>query len=98
MRHAQITDLKNTKKLAEEAREADVLVSWNGETVFYVVNPLHYEALVSAALEAGSRTTEAFLASYERRRGSLAGLDAAHAASVRGEWASADEEAGVFGS
>ena len=97
MKHLQITELKNTKRVADEVQTADLMVIRNGETVGYFVNPQHYEALVDAASETEMRETEAFLRNYERRHGSLARLDAAFASSVQGEWASAEEEAKVFG-
>ncbi len=48
MRHAQVTELKNTAKIAELAKDADVLITRNGETIAYLVNPEHYEVLISA--------------------------------------------------
>ncbi|HEY9626097.1 MAG TPA: hypothetical protein V6C84_02240 [Coleofasciculaceae cyanobacterium] len=48
MRHAQVTELKNTAKIADLAKDADVLITRNGETIAYLVNPGHYEALISA--------------------------------------------------
>jgi PHD/YefM family antitoxin component YafN of YafNO toxin-antitoxin module len=48
MRHAQVTELKNTARIADLAKDADVLITRNGETIAYLVNPEHYEALVSA--------------------------------------------------
>ena len=97
MKHAQITDLKDTKRIAEEVQEADIMVIRNGETVGYFVNPSHYEALVEAAAEAGVRTTERFLENYKQRHGSLDRLDGSYVAAKRGEFAGADEVARVFG-
>lgn len=43
MKPAQVTELKNTAKIAEMAKGADVLVTRNGETVAYLINPDHYK-------------------------------------------------------
>jgi hypothetical protein len=53
--------------------------------------------LIEAAAEVNVRTAERFLANYERRHGSLEPLDASYIAAQRGEFASADEVARVFG-
>lgn len=96
MRHAQVTELKNTTKIAELAKDADVLITRNGETIAYLVNPEHYEALVSAWNELRIKTSQAVLSSYEQQHGSLQRLDEAIAASQRREWATPEEEAEVF--
>lgn len=99
MKHSQITELKNnTKKVTDEVAEADVMVIRNGETVCYMVNPAHYEAMVAAVMEAGVKATETFLANHEKRQGSLARLDSSYNAALRGEFASDDEVSRVFGS
>lgn len=99
MKHTQITDLKNkTKQVTDEVAEADVMVIRNGETVCYMVNPAHYEAMVAAVMEAGVKATETFLKNYQERNGSLTRLDASYNAAQRGEFASADQVAQVFGS
>ncbi len=97
MKHAQVTELKNTAKIAEMAKDADVLVTRNGETVAYLVNPDHYEALIANWLETRKAVTAAFLKSYSEQHGSLERLDEAIAASRRGEYATPEEEAKVFG-
>ena len=97
LKHAQITDLKDTKKMADEVQAADIVIIRNGETVGYLVNPAHYEALVEAAGEAGSKLTETFLKNFEKRNGSLDRLDTSYGASKRGEWVSDDEVAEIFG-
>ncbi|NJO43300.1 MAG: type II toxin-antitoxin system Phd/YefM family antitoxin [Cyanobacteria bacterium CRU_2_1] len=48
MRHTQVTELKNTAKIADLAKDVDVLITRNGETIAYLVNPERYEALISA--------------------------------------------------
>jgi len=48
MRHAQVTELKNTAKIADFAQDADVLITRNGETISYLINPERYKALISA--------------------------------------------------
>lgn len=48
MKHAQVTELENTSKIAEMVKEADILVTRNGQTIAYLVNPKHYEVLVKA--------------------------------------------------
>lgn len=97
LKHAQITDLKDTKKIAEEVQEADLVIIRNGETVGYLVNPAHYEALIEAAAEAGAKATEIFLKNHAKRHGNLERLDESYAAAKRGYWASEDEIADVFG-
>ncbi|MBE9125453.1 MULTISPECIES: hypothetical protein [unclassified Coleofasciculus] len=97
LRHAQVTELKNTAKIAEMARNADVLVTRNGETVAYLVNPNHYEALIKNWLETKQAITPAFLKTYEQQHGSLERLEEAIATSHRGEFATPEEEAEVFG-
>ncbi|HEY9624961.1 MAG TPA: hypothetical protein V6C78_31830 [Crinalium sp.] len=42
MCHAQVTELKNTAKIAELAKDVDVLITWNGEAIAYLVNPERY--------------------------------------------------------
>ena len=91
LKHAQITELKDTRKIAEAVRDSDIVIIRNGDTVGYLVNPDHYEALVAAAQEAGQRATETFLANRARRLGTLESLDTSYAAARRGEWAS-DED------
>ncbi|HEY9900645.1 MAG TPA: hypothetical protein V6D00_15815 [Pantanalinema sp.] len=97
LRHAQITELKNTKKIAEEVEASDILIVRNGETVGYLVNPAHYEALIEAWKDAASKTTKAFLKAYEKRHGALDRLDSAYAASLQGEHASEEEVRAIFG-
>lgn len=97
LKHAQITDLKDTKKMADEVRTADIVIIRNGETVGYLVNPAHYEALVEAAGETGTKLTETFLKNYEKRQGNLSRLDESYAAGKRGEWASDADVSEVFG-
>lgn len=97
MKHAQITDLKDTKRIAEEVQDADIMIIRNGETVGYFVNPAHYEALVEAATEMDARMEERFFKNYEKRHGSLDRLDEAYAAAKRGEVASDEEVSRVFG-
>lgn len=96
LRHAQITEFKNTSKVVTIAQDADVLVTKNGETVFYMVNPQHFEALVEIAKEAGAQATEAFLANYSKRRGADA-LAQSYAAALRGEVAPEAAEDAIFG-
>lgn len=97
LKHAQITDLKDTKKMADEVQAADIVIIRNGETVGYLVNPAHYEALVEAAGEAGTKLTETFLKNFEKRKGSLDRLDASYAAGKRGEWAPEGDVSDTFG-
>lgn len=98
MKHTQITELKNnTKKVTDEVTDADVMVIRNGETVCYMVNPVHYEAMVAAVMEAGVKATETFIKNYQERSGGLTRLDASYNAAQRGEFASADAVAKVFG-
>ncbi|MEB3327801.1 MAG: hypothetical protein VKQ33_01070 [Candidatus Sericytochromatia bacterium] len=97
LRHAQITDLKDTKRIAEEVKEADIVVIRNGETVGYFVNPEHYEALVEAAAEADARVTKRFLENYAKRHGGLERLEATMSDALRGDFASADDVDRVFG-
>lgn len=97
LKHAQITDLKDTKRIAEEVQGADIVIIRNGETVGYLVNPAHYEALIDAAGEAGVKATETFLQNYQKRHGDLKRLDASYAAGKRGEWATEGEVADTFG-
>ena len=97
MKHVQVTDLKNTVRIAEMAKDADVLVTRNGETVAYLVSPEHYEALVDRDRQNRAAVTAAFLESYKAQHGSLDRLDEAVAASRRGSWATPEEEAEVFG-
>jgi PHD/YefM family antitoxin component YafN of YafNO toxin-antitoxin module len=97
MRHAQVTELKNTAKIAEMAKDADILVTRNGETVAYLVNPNHYETLIKNWLEIRKAVTDTFLKSYEQQHGSLERLDEAISASRRGEFATQEAEVEVFG-
>jgi PHD/YefM family antitoxin component YafN of YafNO toxin-antitoxin module len=97
LKHAQITDLKDTRKMAEAVKTADIVIIRNGETVGYLVNPAHYEALVEAVGQAGAKLTEAFLKNYEQRHGTLERLDAAYEAVKRGEFADDGEVDEVFG-
>ena len=96
MRHAQVTELKNTAKVADLAKDADVLITRNGETIAYLVNPEHYEALISAWNELRIKVSQTALSSYEQQHGSLQRLDEAIAAAQQGEWATPEEEAEVF--
>ncbi|MEA5469931.1 hypothetical protein VB714_13720, partial [Spirulina sp. 06S082] len=61
MKHAQVTDLKNTARVAEMVEDADVLVTRNGQTVAYLVNPDHYERLVNNWYETRQAVTSGFL-------------------------------------
>jgi PHD/YefM family antitoxin component YafN of YafNO toxin-antitoxin module len=97
MRHAQVTELKNTAKIADLAKDADVLITRNGETIAYLVNPEHYEALISAWNELRVKVSQTLISSYEQQHGDLQRLDAAIAAAQRGEWATPEEEAEVLG-
>jgi PHD/YefM family antitoxin component YafN of YafNO toxin-antitoxin module len=97
LKHAQITELKDTRKMAEAVKTADIVIIRNGETVGYLVNPAHYEALVEAAGQAGAKLTEAFLTNYEQRHGGLERLDAAYAAAKHGDFADDDDVNEVFG-
>jgi PHD/YefM family antitoxin component YafN of YafNO toxin-antitoxin module len=104
MRHAQVTELKNTAKIADLAKDADVLITRNGETIAYLVNPEHYEALISAWNELRVKVSQTVLSSYEQQHGGLPRLDAAilcettepNAAAQRAEWATPEEETKVF--
>lgn len=80
MRHAQVTELKNTAKIADLARDADVLIARNGETIAYLVNPEHYEAMISAWSELRVKVSQTVLSSHEQQPGGLQRLDAAIAA------------------
>ena len=95
MRHAQVTELKNTAKIADLAKDADVLITRNGETIAYLVNPEHYEALILAWNELRIKVSQTVLSSYEQQHG-MQRLDEAIAAVQRGEWATPEEEAEVF--
>lgn len=96
MRHAQVTELKNTAKIADLAKDADVLITRNGETIAYLVNPEHYEALISAWSELRIKVSQTVLSSYEQQHGSLQRLDEAIFTAQRGEWATPEEEAEIF--
>ena len=96
MRHAQVTELKNTAKIADLAKDADVLITRNGETIAYLVNPEHYEVLISAWNELRVKVSQIVLSSYEQQHGGLQRLDEAIVAAQRGEWATPEEEAEVF--
>jgi hypothetical protein len=97
MMHVQMSDLKDTKRIAEDVRSADLMLIRGSETVGYIVSPAHYEALVAAATESDHRNTERFLALYAERHGGLARLDESYQMALRGEFASEDEVAKVFG-
>ena len=96
MRHAQVTELKNTAKIADLAKDADVLITRNGETIAYLVNPEHYEAMISAWNELRIKVSQTLISSYEQQHRGLQRLDAAIAVAQRGEWATPEEEAEVF--
>jgi PHD/YefM family antitoxin component YafN of YafNO toxin-antitoxin module len=96
MRHAQVTELKNTAKIGELVKDADVLITRNGETIAYLVNPEHYEAMISVWNEFCIKVSQTVLSSYEQQHGSLQRLDQAIASVHRGEWATPEEEAEVF--
>lgn len=96
MRHAQVTELKNTAKIADLAKDADVLITRNGETIAYLVSPEHYEAMISAWNELRIKVSQTLISSYEEQHGGLQRLDAAIAAAQQGEWATPEEEAEVF--
>jgi len=96
MRHTQVTELKNTAKIAELAKDADVLITRNGETIAYLVNPEHYEAMISAWNELRVKVSQTVLSSYEQQHGGLQRLDTAITAAQQGEWATPEEEAEVF--
>lgn len=85
MRHAQVTELKNTAKVADLAKDADVLITRNGETIAYLVNPEHYEALIAAWNELRIKVSQTVLSSYEQQHRGLKRLDEAIAAAQRGE-------------
>ena len=85
MRHAQVTELKNTAKIADLAKDADVLITRNGETIAYLVNPEHYEALISAWNELRIKVSQTLLSSYEQQHGGLQRLDATIATAQQGE-------------
>lgn len=98
LQHVQITELKNTTKMAEQVKESDILITRNGETVAYLVNPSHYEALVTHWNQTHTLTlAERFLRGYEQTHGTLERLDEAYAAAEQSEWATEDEVAEVFG-
>ena len=98
LRHTLITELKNnTKQLVEDVAQADVMVTRNGQTLCYMVNPAHYEAMVAALVEAGGLATQAFLAAKQQGEGGLEALDASYLAARQGRVASAAEVAQVFG-
>jgi len=90
-----LTKLKNTAKIADLARDADVLITRNGETIAYLVNPEHYEAMISAWNELRTKVSQTVLSSYKQQHGGLQQLDGVIAATQRGEWAT-PEEAEVF--
>ena len=71
MRHAQVTELKNTAKIADLAKDADILITRNGETIAYLVNPERYEAMISAWNELGIKVSQTVLSSYEQENGQL---------------------------
>jgi PHD/YefM family antitoxin component YafN of YafNO toxin-antitoxin module len=96
MRHAQVTELKNTAKIADLAKDADVLITRNGKTIAYLVNPEHYEAMISAWNALRIKVSQTVLSSYEQHHGGGQRLDAAIAAAQQGEWATPEEEAEVF--
>jgi prevent-host-death family protein len=98
MEHAQISDLKSkAPQLFERVRHADVMITRNGETLGYVVSPEHFQFLVDAVVEAGASATKTFLNNHAKRHGNLDRLDAAWQSAQRGEMASRDDEASVFG-
>jgi PHD/YefM family antitoxin component YafN of YafNO toxin-antitoxin module len=98
MRHTQVTELKNTAKIADLAKDADVLITRNGETIAYLVNPDHYEAMISAWNELRMKVSQSVLSSYEQQHGDLQRLDEAIASAQGGEWATPEEEGTVFNS
>lgn len=69
LQHVQITELKNTTKMTEQVKESDILITRNGESVAYLVNPSHYEALVTH----WNQTHTLTLAERFLRHGSKAG-------------------------
>lgn len=71
MRHAQVTELKNTAKIADLARDADVLITRNGETIAYLVSPEHYEAMISTWNELRVKVSQTLISSYEQQDGGL---------------------------
>lgn len=98
LKHIATSELKNTEQIAEQVKESDIILTHNGETVAYLVNPTHYEALVNHWNQTNSSTLgERFLRGYAETHGSLEKLDIAYAAAERGEWASDDEVTDVFG-
>jgi len=96
MRHAQVTKLKNTAKIADLAKDAVVLITRNGETIAYLVNPEHYEAMISAWNERRIKVSQTVLSSYEQQHGGLQRLDGVILSAQREEWATTEEEAEVF--
>ena len=96
MRHVQVTELKNTAKIADLAKDADVLITRNGETIAYLVNPEHYEAMISAWNTLRVKISQTVLSSYEQQYGGLQRLNEAIATAQQGEWATPEEEAKVF--
>ena len=96
MRHAQVTELKNTAKIGELVKDADILITRNGETVAYLVNPEHYEAMISAWNELRIKISQSVLSSYEQQHGSLQRLDEAISSAHRGEWVTPAQESEVF--
>ncbi|MGB3515827.1 MAG: hypothetical protein WBA43_05180 [Elainellaceae cyanobacterium] len=47
MSHTQVTELKNTAKIADLAKDTDVLITRNSETIAYLINPERYEAMIA---------------------------------------------------
>ena len=96
MGHAQVIELKNTVKIVDLAKDVHVIITRTGETIAYLVNSEHFEALILAWNELRVKVNQIVLSSYEQHHGGLQRLDEAIVAAQGGEWATPEEEAGVF--
>jgi hypothetical protein len=98
LEHVQITDFKSkAPQFFARAHQSDLLVTRGGETLGYVVSPEHYQFFVELVIAAGEQATTLFLDSVAQRHGGLGRLDSAVERARRGEIASAEQEAAVFG-
>lgn len=98
LEHVQVTELKSKgSQLFEKAQKADLVITRQGETLGYVVNPAHYQFFIDMVTEAGERATKVFLETYAKRHGGLTRLDAAVAQARRGDFITPEQEAELFG-
>lgn len=63
MRLTQVTELKNTAKIADLAKDTDVLIARNGETIAYLINPERYEAMIAVWNELRIKVSNTILSS-----------------------------------